>query len=146
MFRIVFGARPIVEESQRISAGVCVRNYLLVVKEHALIGDKRFDLNDEESVKSLLENIEAGTTFNLKQEKYGNIEFSEQNRAKLTYTKSNLGKGYIFWFICNLCERRVRFLYIPSSSQILACRICHRLAYDKQNESKRFRRLNRLFR
>lgn len=144
MFRLSYGKRPLVEDSQKISAGVCVRNFLLDCKNTAIY--KNFDLNCETDVKDLLRQIEMGTSFNLKQEKDGEVEYSEPNKVKMTYTKSNLGKGYIFWFICNICGRRIRYLYIPPNSQITACRICHRLTYEQQNDNKRFRSLNRLFR
>lgn len=144
MFRPSYGKRPLVETSQKISAAICVRNFLFELKDKAI--EKNFDLNCEEDIKNLLRKVELGTTFSLKQEKYGNVEFTEPNNVKMTYTKSNLGKGFVFWFICNICGRRVRFLYIPPNSKITACRICHRLVYDQQNDNKRFRSLNRLFR
>jgi hypothetical protein len=140
MLGLSYGKRPIIEESQKISAAICVRNYLFDVKQ-----GKDFNLNNEECVKDLIKKIEFGTTFNLKQDKGGEFEYTEPNKVKMTYTKSNLGKGFIFWFICNLCGRRVRYLYFPPNSQVLACRRCHRLAYENQNESKRIRKLNRLF-
>ncbi|MFH1792148.1 MAG: hypothetical protein ABH819_00705 [Patescibacteria group bacterium] len=144
MFRLSYGKRPIVEESQKINASVCVRNFLLDTKKP--IVRKEFNLNNEEDIKVLIRNIETSTSFNLKQDKDGEVEYSEPNNVKLTYTKSNLRKGFVFWFICNLCGRRVRYLYFPPNSQVLACRSCHRLSYDKQNENKRFREYDRLFR
>ncbi|OGM61512.1 hypothetical protein A2961_04155 [Candidatus Woesebacteria bacterium RIFCSPLOWO2_01_FULL_39_21] len=140
MFRLSYGKRPIVEESQITSAGICVRNFLADIKQDNL------DLNKEDDIKELISRVEMGTTFNLKQEKWGEVEYSEPNSVKMTYTRSNLGRGFIFWFICNLCGRRVRYLYFPPNSQILACRRCHKLAYEKQNDSKSIRHLNRLFR
>ena len=144
MFKPSYGKRPLVENSQRIGASICVRNFLFELNDKAI--DKNFDLSSEEDIKDLLRKIELGTTFNLKQDINGEVELTESNNVKMTYTKSNLGKGFIFWFICNICGRRVRYLYFPPNSQVLACRICHRLAYDQQNDSRRFRSLNKLFR
>lgn len=138
MFSLRYGKRPVVEESQKISAGVCVRNFLFETK-------KKYNLNSEVGVKDLIGDIEIGTNINLKQDNYGKVDYSEPNNIKLTYSKSNLNKGYIFWFICNRCGRRVKYLYFPPNSTTLACRNCHRLTYDKQNESKRFRPLRRLY-
>lgn len=143
MFSLRYGKRPVVEESQKISAGICVRNFLAERQISAI--RRKLDLNKEEDIKELISEIESGSTFNLKQEKGDNIEYTEPNNVRLTYTKSNLGKGFVFWFICNTCRKRVKFLYFPPNSQVLACRKCHRLAYDKQNESKRFRSLYRLY-
>ena len=142
MLNSSYEKRPLVENSQRVSASICVRNFLFEFK-HTTI-DKGFDLSSEEDIKNMLRRIESGTTFNLKQEKDGNVELTEPNNVKMTYTRSNLGKGFVFWFICNVCGRRVKFLYFPPNSQVLACRKCHRLTYDKQNENKRFRGLSRL--
>lgn len=139
MFSLRYGKRPIIEESQKISAGACVRKFLLDI-------ERPFNLNNEEEVRDMIQKIEAYTRINLKQEKGGEDVYSDPNKVKMTYTMSNLGKGFVFWFICNLCGRRVKHLYFPPNSEVLACRNCHRLAYDKQNENKRFRDLNRLFR
>lgn len=142
MFRLSYEKRPLVENSQRVSASICVRNFLFELDSKAI--GRTFNLNNEEDIKNLLQRIEIGTTFNLKQEKGEEEEFTKPNSVRMTYTKSNLGKGFVFWFICNICGRRVKYLYFPPSSQVLACRICHRLAYENQNENKRLRILSRL--
>lgn len=45
------------------------------------------------------------------------------------YTPSNLGKGYLFYFICNRCTSRVKHLYMPEGQMEYWCRNCHRLSY-----------------
>jgi len=124
-----FDKRPLVENSQRISASVFVRNYYFELKQKS----SRIDLTSEEFVKKLIDMIEKRSTVNLKQESNGKIEFTKENKIQLTYTKSNLNKGFVFWFICRVCDRRVRYLYIPPNSQIFACRKCHRLAYKSRD-------------
>jgi len=104
------------------------------------------DLRKEECVKDLIKMIEAGSSLNLKQEINGNLEFTEPNKVRMVYTRSNLGKGFVFWFICEVCGRKVRYLYIPPNSQITACRRCHRLAYGNQNNDKRLRTFDGLLR
>lgn len=147
MYIYKYNKRPLIENSQSISAGVFVRNYYLDLKKNASVNNMdSFNFKDEQFVKDLIGQIEQNSTLNLKQETNGRVEFTEPNKVKLTYTKSNLGKGFIFWFICGVCGRKVRYLYIPPNSEVAACRICHRLVYDKQNESKKFRGLEKLFR
>ena len=147
MFIFSQDKRPIVENAQRISVSVFVRKFYLELKKKATNSRKvNINLNDEEFVKDLIEMIESGSTINLKQELNGKIEFTEQNQVRITYNKSNLGKGYIFWFICGVCGRKVRYLYIPPNSQVSACRTCHRLAYNQHNSNERCRSPNRLFR
>lgn len=138
MFSLRYGKRPVVEESQKIGAGVCVRNFLFEAK-------KKYNLKAQSDVKGLIADMETGTNINLKQDNHGELSYSEPNNIKLTYSKSNLGKGFVFWFVCNLCNRRVKYLYFPPNSTILACRNCHRLTYDKQKESKKMRAYIRLF-
>lgn len=141
-----FDKRPVVENSQRISASAFIRSKYLEIKQKAAENKKELiDLTKEEFVKKLIKMIEAGTTLNLKQEINGKIEFTDPNKIKMTYTKSNLGRGFVFWFICGVCRRRARYLYIPPNSQVSACRICHRLAYERQNNNKSIRHLNSLF-
>jgi hypothetical protein len=147
MFKYLFDKRPVVESSQRISASVFVRNSYFSLWRNTVNDKKRqeLDLNDEEFVKKLLGKIEAETRLNLKQEINNNYEYTKPNKVRLTYTKSNLGRGFVFWFVCQVCGRRVRYLYIPPNSEVSACRQCHRLAYERQNESKRFRDLSSLY-
>lgn len=136
MFNYQFNKRPIVENSQINSVSVFVRhNYLLIRDKLKQLG-KEIDLNKEGDVKLFIKIVEQGVTINLKQEKSGEVSTTEyMNPIKLTYTKSNLRKGFVFWFICNLCDRKVRYLYFPPNSEVMACRKCHKLVYRKQNES-----------
>ncbi|PIY72299.1 hypothetical protein COY87_01640 [Candidatus Roizmanbacteria bacterium CG_4_10_14_0_8_um_filter_33_9] len=146
MYIYKYDKRPLIENSQSISASVFVRNYYLDLKKSVSLDNKySFNFNDEQFVKDLIVKIEQNSTVNLKQEINGKIEFTEPNRVKLTYTKSNLGKGFVFWFICPACGKRVRYLYIPPYSEVSACRRCHRLVYEKQNDNKRFRGFNKFF-
>jgi len=94
---------------------------------------KKYNLNSEINVKALMGDMKAGININLKQENYEEIDYSELNNIKPTHTKSNLGREFIFWFICNVCVGCVRCLYSPSNSTVLACRNCHKLSYEKQN-------------
>ncbi len=136
MFKFYFDKKPIVENSQRTDISVFIRhNYLQITGQMKELGKKQLDLNNEHDVKLFIELVEKSVTVNIRQENNGEASFSDINSVKVTYTKSNLEKGFIFWFICNICNRRVRYLFIPPNSEVLACRKCHRLSYRKQNES-----------
>lgn len=136
MFKYYFDKRPVVENSQRTNVSVFIRHNYLQVKDQLKEKGVEFDFNNEKHVKLLIEVLEQGIKLNLKQENNGNVSCTEHmNPIKLTYTRSNLGKGFIFWFICNLCGRKVRYLYFPPNSEVMACRNCHKLAYQKQNEN-----------
>lgn len=144
MYKFYFDKKPIVENSQRTDISVFIRhNYLQLADQIKGTFKRELNLNHEQDVKLFIEIIEKSIKLNLKQDNNGEASFTEMNPVKLTYTRSNLEKGFVFWFICNICSRRVRYLYFPPNSEVLACRNCHRLAYGKQNES-RFRRFKGL--
>src|SRR3989344_4028033 len=139
MYKFYFNKKPVIENSQANNASVFVRHNYLQIRDQLKKVGKELDLGKEEDVKLFIELVGQSVTINLRQENNGEVSTTEyMNQIKLTYTKSNLNKGFIFWFICNLCGRRVRYLYFPPNSEVLACRTCHRLAFRKKNK-KRFR-------
>lgn len=168
MFSRSFDKRPIIEEAQKINVSSYFRLNHLYIKEKIMKAISRPDeihvkidketrvfklpaevkndpsLKNENYLKFIIEIMEIGFSINLKQEKRGEIEYTKPNNIKLTYTKSNLNKGFVIWFVCLYCLKKVRYLYIPSNSEVLACRNCHKLVYAKQNETKRSRILREL--
>lgn len=137
MFKYFFDKKPVVENAQRTNISVFIRhNYLQIQDRVKSIGKDPLDLSNETDVQTFIRILEEGVTLNLRQDNNGETSFSEPNKVHITYTKSNLSKGFVFWFVCNCCGRRVRYLYFPPNSEVLACRRCHRLAYKKQNENR----------
>lgn len=134
MYKYSFGKKPVLENAQKITVSVFVRHTILELKDHLREQLKyHLDLNNEEHVKLYISMAEKYVKVNLRQENNGEIDFtSTQNPVKITYTRSNLGRGFIFWFICNRCGKRVRDLFFPYNSEVWACRTCHRLSYRKQ--------------
>lgn len=68
------------------------------------------------------------------------------NEQKVDCISSNLGgdRGYIFYFICNMCRRRVKHLYEYSVLESPLCRTCCGLGYDtKPSKAREFYRLLR---
>lgn len=61
---------------------------------------------------------------------------------EVDFIPSNLGKGFIFYFICNGCGRKVKYLYEPRENSQYLCRICHGLHYKQPD--RRIRRISRL--
>ncbi len=137
MFKYYFNKRPVIEESQTNNVSVFVRHNYLQFKKQLKENGRDLDLNKENDVKLFIEIVKQGVTVNLRQENNGQVTNTDyMNKINLTYTKSNLKKGFVFWFICNLCDRKVRYLYFPPNSEVMACRRCHRLAYRKQIEAR----------
>jgi formylmethanofuran dehydrogenase subunit E len=61
---------------------------------------------------------------------------------EVDFVPSNLGRGYIFFFICDRCRRKVKHLYQPSKHSQPLCRNCYHLCYKQPD--RRTRRLSRL--
>lgn len=63
---------------------------------------------------------------------------------KLALVASNLGrgKGFVWYFICNGCRRRVKYLYEESTMRSPLCRHCCGFRYSQP--SRKSRRLSRL--
>lgn len=137
MFQFSQSKNPVVENAQQTKVSVYVRNCLLSFAEEfkGRYGEA-IDLQNEECLKKFLAMVQERARINLKQEINGKYEYSEPNTVKLTYTPSNLGHGFIIWFVCNSCGRKVRTLYIPPNNPISACRTCHHLRYQKQNKTR----------
>jgi len=135
MFRPFYNKRPLVEECQVIRVSNSIRSQYFQVKDsYKNLYGKDVDFQDEESVKKFINLVKGSIRINFTQTVNNETYQSKPNPINLTYTKSNLGKGFIFWFICNGCGRKVRFLYFTPYSEELLCRNCHHLAYEKQNK------------
>lgn len=68
--------------------------------------------------------------------------FSEWYGQEVDFVPSNLGKGYLCYFLCNGCERRVKYLYYNSHRTQPLCRTCCKLHYSQP--SRKIRRLSKL--
>lgn len=53
------------------------------------------------------------------------------------YVPSNLGVGFLFYFICVWCERRVRYLYVDQNLEALLCRKCSHFPYRQASRLER---------
>jgi len=64
------------------------------------------------------------------------IELTISNKytqeVDITSTIGNFG-GFVYWFICPGCKRRVKKVYLFQDENIFICRHCHHLAYRTQN-------------
>jgi formylmethanofuran dehydrogenase subunit E len=85
---------------------------------------------EAERIKQMMNT--PGDTFYILQ----GIQSQHYNWQRFDYIPSNLGKGYIFYFICDQCERRVEFLYMPEWSGRYLCRTCHNLRYPSKPRRK----------
>ncbi len=127
-----YGKKPLIENSRILHAGSYARSLAIKIKEDYGEG---FDFSTEEGVKHFLDttNKKGGIERTYQENKETK---KEVHKLILTYTKSNLGRGFIFWFICDRCGKKAKYLYSPPYTCKFFCRNCHRLAYHKQNLNK----------
>ena len=92
-------------------------------------------------MKKLVENLPCIDIKNIKEllaesrEKY-KIELTISNKytqeIDITSTIGSFG-GFVYWFICLGCKRRVKKLHLSQNENVFLCRHCHHLAYRSQN-------------
>jgi hypothetical protein len=112
-----------------------VESFLLeLAKRERRSSIKITKLSDVERIKGLL-NLPKNTAFKSLSDIRTNIPFWE--RQEVDYIKSNLGKGYIFYFLCNICGRRVKYLYNYNEYSSPKCRICCDLRYKSPTRKDR---------
>jgi len=56
------------------------------------------------------------------------LDIETGEKQQFTYIASNL-RGYIFYFLCNGCDKKVKYLYRPERRWRFLCRSCHKLSY-----------------
>lgn len=69
-----------------------------------------------------------------------NIQSQHQSWQCFDFVPSNLGKGFLFNFICNKCHRKVKDLYMPEGQFEYHCRVCHKLSYPTAQQKLAVRR------
>lgn len=89
---------------------------------------------EAERIKGLM-NISANTTFKSIADFRSGIPFWDEQ--KVDFVPSNLGKGFIFYFLCNNCGKRVKNLYFPSMVEEPLCMRCCRLQYKQPRRKQR---------
>lgn len=111
-----------------IGIGSYVRDFLRNIRESE---GRIFNTNHSGEVAYMKEllNTPKYTAFKSVKDLRTGIPF--WNEQKVDYIQSNLGtdRGYIFYFICNGCKRRVKYLYEFSTLESPLCRMCCRLVY-----------------
>ncbi len=55
----------------------------------------------------------------------------------IDYVPSNLGKGFIFYFICVWCGRRAKYLYADEKLDAMLCRKCIKFPYRQPTRPER---------
>lgn len=130
-----------IKDIQKIDICDYVREFLSYMREEKAIFVSANSYENAEYLKGLLCDP-SYTVFRIV--KGIGISFPRWGEQKVEHVPSNFGKGkgYIFYFICSGCSRRVKYLYDGKLSYSPLCRICCNLSYKAP--TRRARELSRL--
>ncbi|MEI7689358.1 MAG: hypothetical protein WCI79_00085 [Candidatus Saccharibacteria bacterium] len=119
--------------SQRISSTDALFGFIKEIKESGVLLPDEISLEDfrirtDREAKWILNKL------NTPQSIYNSlraVQSDGQYWQTWDFVPSNLGKGFLFYFVCDGCDRRVKYLYNPDGQNRFLCRICHRVAYPR---------------
>lgn len=127
--------KEILNRIRRIDITEYVRTFLLdLMKLEKRLTIRISNLSGVERIKGLM-NIPNNTIFKSFSDMRSGIPY--WNIQKVDYINSNIGRGYIFYFICNSCGRRVKYLYEYNMTLSPLCRTCCRLGYKSPTRKAR---------
>ncbi len=131
-----------VDELWRISSTDYVRTGLSELERKGYRFDFRNPL-EAKRFRDMLNNPENTRFKSMRDLKEG---FYFWDKQEVDFVLSNLGheRGAIFYFRCNRCRRRVKYLYESSPTYTPLCRKCCYLSY--YHPTKRGRTLSKIFR
>jgi hypothetical protein len=100
-------------------------------QKNGLVLPEDMELKDYR-IRTELEAYWVLTTLNTPQTQFNsliNLQVDRQYWQRWDCVPSNLGRGYLFYFVCDGCERLSRYLYAPAGQIKYLCRRCHKLSY-----------------
>lgn len=127
---------PISGDLERYDIRDYISTFLIELAELERNPIKLRTIGEASRIKELL-NIPENTTFK------STLDFRSGepywHRQEVDFTPSNLGRsrGFIFYFICNGCSRRTKYLYSHSLLCEPRCRQCYHLPYRQLNRKTR---------
>lgn len=120
---------------ERIDITDYIRNCVRHMYKHNAAGKMTIRTRSEAEYFKALFNDPRNTTFKSAPDLRDHTPY--WNKQLVDYVPSNMGKGFYFYFICNDCERRVKYLYFYSYLYSPLCRKCLRLPYRQPTRPER---------
>jgi len=122
----------------RISATDTLFGFIKEVKESLVllpigVSFEKFRIRTKEEADWVLNQLNTAQT---RYCSIRNIQSDRQNWQRWSAIQSNLGKGFLFYFVCNSCQQSVRHLYKPDGQFIFLCRDCHGVRYSKSSNKR----------
>lgn len=122
--------KELMERIERISVTDYVRDFLIDLGLKEGRGPVRLNKHFEaERVKGML-NIPKYTRYKALIDPQTSSPYWDEQLVD--YLPSNLGRGYIFYFICSECGQRCRYLYEYNLTESPLCRQCCRITYRRK--------------
>jgi hypothetical protein len=125
-----------VDRSARIKSTDAVFNFIqevkdsdIVIPDNVLLEDYRIRTVHE--ADWILNSMNTPHTF---YSSLLSIQCIHQSWQCFDYLYSNLGRGFVFFFVCNGCRRRTLHLYMPDGLFTYLCRHCHKLSYPTKQQ------------
>ena len=103
-----------------------VRDILSKSSQHSSRYFKNHSVQEADQVKSFLNNPKNTQSKSMRDSLTGIPYWNEQ---VVDYVESNLSKGFIWYFICNHCGQRVKYLYKYGKTKTPLCRLCLGIEY-----------------
>jgi len=120
----------LIDQLSRINIADYLRVFLVELSKRETRPVRRIaNRGEAERIKGLM-NIAKNSPFKSFRDIQGIPHWGDQ---PVDYVHSNLGKGYLFYFICTHCGRRVKYLYEYSLAAEPICRICCRITYRRKS-------------
>lgn len=127
-----YNDRPRINRNRRLDVTALIREMKLEMKEKYKLDPEFTDPRSGIGANMIKHYFEMPHLFDCLIE----LMVQHQPRIQVDYIKSNI-RGFIFYFICNDCERRVRHLYQIRDKGRWACRRCHFLGYERRFKRKK---------
>jgi len=118
---------------ERIDIRDYVRTFLVsLTRKESGKPIKLNSVGQAERIKGLL-NIPKNTLYKSFSDLQTGIPY--WNKQLVDYKASNLGKGYIFYFLCGNCNQKAKYLYEYTTVEAPLCRKCCRVTYRRSGRS-----------
>lgn len=92
-------------------------------------------------IKGLM-NIPKNTTFKSLNDIRSEQPYWKYQEVDCVPSNLGKGKGFVFYFICDRCGRRTKYLYFHTNMEPPVCRKCCRLPYRQAKYKERVQRVS----
>lgn len=125
-----------VDISQKINSTDTLFGFLNEVKATESLLPDQVGLRDCR-IRTLKEATWVLNTINTPQSRYSSLRSIQSDGGcwqTWDFVPSNLRRGFLFYFVCDRCKGRVKYLYNPDGQFRYLCRTCHGVSYPTKQQ------------